>query len=219
MLKYKISTLFILISMICTFTFVNAQEPKLKNTTIYIDPGHGGRDPGAMHKEIKESNINLKISENLKEKLEKEGAKVYMTRKGDYDLSKPNAKNHKKSDLSERARLINESDCDIYISIHLNSDNSSTWYGPQVFYTTKNNNNIEIASITQTIINKKLKTNRQIKQLKNMYLFDRIEKQGILIEAGFLSNPNDRYLLTKEEHINKLVESIKESIIEIMKKH
>lgn len=217
MLKYKITTLFILITMICTFTFVNAQEPKLKEKIIYIDPGHGGRDPGAIYKDLKESEINLQISKILKQELESNGAKVYMTRTGDFDLSHPTAKNHKRDDLSERARLINQSECDIFISIHLNSDKSSTWQGPQIFYTTKNKKNIILAQKIQEKINKNLKSDRKIQEIKNMYLFDRIEKPGILIEAGFISNSNDRYLLTNEEHIKKLSKIITESITETLK--
>ena len=217
MVKYKIMTLFILIIMLCTFTFVNAQELKLKGKVIYLDPGHGGRDPGAIYKEMKESEINLEISNKIKKELENNGAKVYMTRTGEYDLSDPKAKNHKKDDLSERAKLINESNCDLYISIHLNSDKSSTWFGPQVFYTIKNKKNKEIAQIIQEKINKQLKTDRKIKEIKNMYLFDRIEKPGILFEAGFISNSNDRNLLKKDDHINKIAQTVKDAIIEILK--
>lgn len=215
MIKYKISTLFILITMICTFTFVNAQEPKLKGKIIYIDPGHGGRDPGAIYKELKESEINLEISKVLKQELEKNGAKVYMTRTGDYDLSHPKVTNHKKDDLSERARLINQSACDIFISIHLNSDKSSTWHGPQIFYTKKNKQNKTLAQKIQENLNKTLKSDRKEKEIKNMYLFDRIEKPGILLEAGFISNSNDRYLLKKEEHIKTLAKIITDTISDI----
>ena len=88
MLKYKMHILFIFILTLCTFTFVRAEEQRLKGKTIYLDPGHGGRDPGAIYKEIKESEINLQIAQELKIELEKEGAKIYMTRIGNYDISK-----------------------------------------------------------------------------------------------------------------------------------
>ena len=218
MIKYKIYVLFTLIITMCTFTFVSAEEPKLLGKTIYLDPGHGGRDPGAIYKELKESNINLEITLKLKTELEKNGAIVYLTRNGDYDLSKINATNHKKSDLSQRAKMINESECNMYISIHLNSDPSPTWYGTQIFYTTKNEENKKIAEIMQKNIKNNLNTDRKIKQLKNMYLFDRIKKPGILVEAGFISNANDRYLLKQEEYQQKLAQTITESIVEYYKK-
>lgn len=214
MLKYKISTLFIFILTLCSFTLVSAEEQKLKGKIIYLDPGHGGRDPGAMYKEIKESEINLQITNELKKILESNGAIVYQTRIGDYDLSKIKTKNHKRNDLETRAQLINESDCDIYISIHLNSDPSPTWSGTQIFYTTKNEENKKLAQIVQTKIRENLKTKREIKPLKNMYLFDRIKKPGVLIEAGFISNSNDRYLLKQQSYQKKLAQTITDAIIQ-----
>lgn len=213
MLKYKMHILFLFIVTLCTFTFVNAEEPILKNKTIYIDPGHGGRDPGAIYKDIKESDINLQISKHLKEELEKNGAQVYLTRIGDYDLSENNARNHKKNDLTARARLINESNCDMYISIHLNSDPSPTWNGIQIFYTDNNENNKKIAET----IKEQLKLKRKTKELKNMYLFEKINQPGILIEAGFISNPNDRYKLKQTDYQQELSKNITEGIIKYFK--
>lgn len=213
MIKYKMHILFLFIVTLCTFTFVSAEEPMLKNKTIYIDPGHGGRDPGAFYKDIKESDINLQISKYLKEELENNGAQVYLTRIGDYDLSENNARNHKKNDLTARARLINESNCDMYISIHLNSDPSPTWNGIQIFYTDNNENNKKIAKT----IKEQLKLKRKTKELKNMYLFEKISQPGILIEAGFISNPNDRYKLKQSEYQQELSKNITEGIIKYFK--
>lgn len=213
MLKYKIRLLFILIVTICTFQFVKAEEPQLLGKVIYIDPGHGGRDPGAIYKEMKESDINLKISTQLSEELKKQGAKVYLTRIGDYDLSENNARNHKRNDLTARARIINESNCDMYISIHLNSDHSPTWNGIQIFYTNNNEDNKKIAEIIKT----QLKSKRKTAELKNMYLFDKIKQPGVLIEAGFISNPNDRYRLKQEEYQKELAKKITKGIIEYFK--
>lgn len=217
MLKYKMNILFIFILTLCTFTFVNAEEQQLKGKIIYLDAGHGGRDPGAMYKDLKESEINLQISNELKIKLESHGAIVYQTRIGDYDISKIYTKNHKKNDLETRAKIINESDCDIYISIHLNSDPSPTWNGTQIFYTNKNEKNKELAQIIQNEFKEKLKSKREIKPLKNMYLFDRIKKPGVLIEAGFISNANDRYLLKNKEHQKKIADTITDALIKYYK--
>ncbi len=217
MLKYKMNILFVFILTLCTFTFVNAEEQQLKGKIIYLDAGHGGRDPGAMYKDLKESEINLQISNELKIKLESHGAIVYQTRIGDYDISKIYTKNHKKNDLETRAKIINESDCDIYISIHLNSDPSPTWNGTQIFYTNKNEKNKELAQIIQNEFKEKLKSKREIKPLKNMYLFDRIKKPGVLIEAGFISNANDRYLLKNKEHQKKIADTITDALIKYYK--
>lgn len=214
MIKYKMHILFLFIVTLCTLTFVSAEEQILKGKIIYIDPGHGGRDPGAIYKDLRESDINLQISKYLKDELENNGAQVYLTRIGDYDLSENNARNHKKNDLTARARLINESNCDMYISIHLNSDPSPTWNGMQIFYTDNNEKNKEIAET----IKEKLKLKRKTKELKDMYLFEKIKQPGILIEAGFISNPNDRYKLKQTNYQQELSKNITNGMIEYLKK-
>ena len=123
----------IFIFVFCVFYKVDAKiteyELPLLGKLIYIDPGHGGRDPGAIYKDIYESPINLEISKNLMQKLEKLGAIVYLTRTGEYDISNPNAWNKKHSDLQNRVNLIEKSNADLYLSIHLNADVSNKWKG------------------------------------------------------------------------------------------
>ena len=101
----------------------------------------------------------------------------------------------------------------MYISIHLNSDSSPTWNGTQIFYTNKNEQNKEIAQKIQEQFKEELKIKRETKQLKNMYLFDRIKKPGILVEAGFISNPNDRYKLKQTKYQQQIAQVITKGII------
>lgn len=183
----------------------------LVNKVIYIDPGHGGVDPGAIYKDMKESDINLNFSYKIGEKLEELGATVYYTRTGDYDLS--STKNgRKKSDLSNRVKLINDSKSDLYLSIHVNSEATGKWYGPQVFYTLKNDNNEKLAECVQ----KKLKNNKISKRnhsiISGVYMYDRINIPGILIEVGFLSNYSDRINLNDEKYLEKFAEIIKKGV-------
>ena len=88
----KIYSVFLLIIFICTFSLVGADIKKsdleLLGKVIYVDPGHGGPDPGTLYKDIYEKDINLEICKKLQTILEEEGAIVYLTRYGDYDLSK-----------------------------------------------------------------------------------------------------------------------------------
>ena len=211
----KIFMLFLFIFMVYSTSYIyanqNKSELKLIGKVIYLDAGHGGFDPGTLYKNIYEKDINLSICEKLKIILENEGAIVYMTRYGDYDLNS-NSTARKKSDLNNRARIINESNADIYISIHLNSINSSTWSGAQVFYDDVNKNNYNLATIMQEQL-KDLKTIREVKEIKNMLMNRKIIIPGVLIEAGFLSNPNDRYLLQQSNYQYKIAQSIKNGII------
>lgn len=215
----KSYALFILLLVMCCFSFVNAHTNKnnllLISKVIYLDPGHGGMDPGTVYKNIYEKDINLSICLKLKHELEQEGAIVYMTRDGDYDLSST-TNGRKKSDLNNRVRAINSSKADMYISIHLNSINSSTWNGAQVFYDDINKNNIELADILQQQLKKDLKTVRKVKQIKNILMNRKIKIPGVLIEVGFLSNPNDRYLLMQNNYQYKIANSITKGIIKYL---
>lgn len=215
MIKYKIFTLFVFLILVVGVGFVNASNNNpLKDKVIYIDPGHGGVDPGTIYKNIYEKDINLKISLNLKEKLEEKGAIVYLTRSDDYDLSVTNTINRKRSDLSRRANAINKSNCDLYLSIHLNSESTGTWRGPQVFYDDVNPANKEIALVIQKYLNKLFGTDREYKLVNDLYLEKRVKVPGVLIEVGFLSNSNDRYLLLNDSFIDKVSNCITNSLFE-----
>jgi len=210
--------LLIFIILLSIFSRVNAfvKEAPLMSKIIYLDAGHGGKDPGAYYKDIYEEDINLEIVLKLKEKIESLGATVYLTRDDDYDLSSPNASLRKKSDLSHRASMINDSNADIYLSIHLNSSLSTNWKGAQVFYDDINPKNKEIAEIFQKGFNENLNSTRSIKEISTLYMYKNINKPGVLLEVGFISNPNERYLLKTNEYQNKIVDTIASSLIEIL---
>lgn len=215
MLRYKICVFLFLILGIVGFNFVRAEENNLPlfGHIIYVDPGHGGLDPGAMYMNIREAPINLEISKKLEEALTKQGAIVYMTRYGDYDLSLPNASNHKRSDLNQRIKLINESDCTLFLSIHLNADTSESWYGAQVFYDDINSDNVILAEFLQNEFSKSLNSKRKIKEIDDLYLYRKVEKTGVLVEVGFLSNANERYLLRQDSYQQKIVDTIVTGVI------
>ena len=214
MFKYKIITLFLLLLSISLFDYSYAKERNysLKNKIIYIDPGHGGNDPGAMYKDVLEKDINLEISKLLKTELNKKGATVYLTRNGDYDLSVPNTINNKRSDLSRRGNVINKSNCDLFLSIHLNAESYSSWHGAQAFYNSKLKENKEIAKIFQNLFKEKLNSDRNYKKDNTLYLQNRITRPGVLLELGFLSNPNERYLLQTDNYQKKIVNVIIEGV-------
>lgn len=215
MIRHKMTVLFVLLIGICAFNFVKAgnNELPLFGKIIYLDPGHGGPDPGAMYKDIKEKDINLQISKKLEERLTKLGAIVYLTRYGDYDLSVNNTINRKRSDLSRRGNIINKSDCDLFLSIHLNAESTGIWKGAQTFYNTNNKQNKEIAKILQQQFKDDLNSKRKEKNKNDLYLQKRINKPGVLIEVGFLSNASERYLLRQKTYQDKVTLSITNGIL------
>lgn len=198
--------------------YVNALSSSVLNKVIYLDPGHGGIDSGATYKNIKEDSINLDYSKKLKEKLEKKGAIVYLTRYDDYDLSISKT-NRKKSDIINRVNLINNSDANLFISIHLNSENSNLWSGIQVFYDKINSKNEILANILQNNLKKVSVKKRNAKNIENLLLLKKTEIVGVLIELGFISNFNDRKVILSEDYKEKVCDLIVESIEEYFNKY
>ena len=215
MKKYYLKNIFIFIILVSLFTFfkVNASLP-LSGKIIIIDVGHGGKDPGTVSNNIYESNINLNISKYLEYYLSINGATVVLTRTGNYDLSSPNIKNRKRSDFDNRIKIINNSNANLYVSIHLNYLEDSTYYGPQIFYNNNQKNNKLIAKTIQEYLNDKIKTNRKIKKIPTKtYMYSKLKPEGVLIECGFLSNNNERRKLVKEQYQEKIAKYIAEAII------
>lgn len=190
------------------FSYLNIKvEAKEDENVIFIDPGHGGMDGGCSHEELIEKNINLKIGLKLKKILEESGYIVMMTRSGDYHLCKD--KFSKKEDLQTRIDLINNSNADMFVSIHTNSFVKEKYFGAQVFYNGVNPNNLLVASNIQGYLSTFTKTTRIHKNLDNIMILRNITKVGCLIETGFISNPNEYELFQSELYLEQLANCIK----------
>ena len=181
---------------------------------ILIDPGHGGIDGGAQSKTgTIEKDINLQIALKLRDNLEEKGYKVYMTRDEDEGLyQKGNTvKEKKREDLNRRVEMKKETECDIFVSIHQNMFPQSKCYGAQVWYAS-NDNSYNLATIVQDSIKESVKDNnkRVAKPAAEAYLIlrDKYEGASILVECGFLSNPDEEVKLKSDEHQNLIVEGI-----------
>lgn len=212
-MKHKFYFIFLIILNILLINKVYSYKLPLLGKIIYLDAGHGGIDVGANYKDICEKNINLEIVKILAYKLESNGATVYLTRYGDYDLSNIGVRYRKKSDLYNRAKIINNSSADIYISIHLNSTTSSVWSGAQVFYDDINSKNILLAKK----IKESIDTKREIQEINNMYFNKLVTKPGVLVELGFLSNSKDRNNLINEGYQNRITDMVVDGIINYFK--
>ena len=215
MFNYKVGVFLAFIALLCAFNFVSAENKDLPllSKVIYLDPGHGGTDSGAYYKGIKESDLNLQLSKRIMKSLKEDGATVYLTRYDDYDLAVNNAYHRKRSDLSRRANIINKSGCDMFISVHLNADSTESWYGAQAYYDNINPENEKIAKIFQEELKRYLNTDREYKENNTKYMQHRINRPGILLEAGFLSNPNERYLLQKRYYQDKVAEVVRKAVV------
>lgn len=186
----------------------------ISNRIIAIDPGHGGVDPGAVSRNgVIESDINLKIALNLKRLIEQSGGIVVMTRTTDVGLYSPEAKTlrqMKKEDLHKRKEIVESSQADVFISIHLNSFIKPAYYGAQTFY----KKDCEEGEKFALIIQKELKNildkenNREPQKRDDVFLLNEINIPSVLVECGFLSNKEEEVLLQEELYQEKIAWSI-----------
>lgn len=203
--------LIILILLTSTASYGKEINNKLEKKIIVLDPGHGGKDKGTSVGDVYESKINLEISLKLKKELTKYGVVALLTRDGDYDLSSPNVSRRKKSDFDNRIKLINNSNADLYLSIHINYLSDSKYYGAQVFYV---NDNLNLAKSIQKSLKDDLKSPLNEKKLGNeIYMYKKLNVPGVLIECGFISNNKERKLLIDEVYQYKIVNSIIKGLI------
>lgn len=210
MKKIILITLIILNLIAYIPTIAQTKKLILNDMTIVIDPGHGGKDVGTSYKDIYEKDINLSISLYLKEELDKHGANVILTREGDYDLSTPNTNTRKKSDFNNRIKITNEANADLFISIHQNYYNDSKYKGTQIFY----KGNEEIAEYLQENIN----PDRKTKKISNeLYMYNKIKADTLLIECGFISNSNDRKNLINENYQKEYAKTLIKYIVNYYK--
>lgn len=188
-------------------TFVES-EPIEGRTCVILDAGHGGVDGGATScTGVLESQFNLEISRRINDLLHLLGVKTIMIRTDDISVytEGESIAAKKISDLKERTRIVNEASDSILLSIHMNHFSDSRYYGPQVFYANAESSK-SYAEEMQSALNYHLVDNskRTIKRAEGIYLMQHINKPGILVECGFLSNQEEEAKLRDPEYQKKL---------------
>lgn len=198
---------------------INVTSPKNSNNKklIVIDPGHGGFDGGGSSKTgVLEKGINLNISFKLREELQKQGYDVLMTREEDKLLYDDNDKSRtrKTQDLANRCKIKNDSNCDMFISIHLNIFPESKYYGAQVWYS-KLEESRKLAIILQQ--NLKVDLNNGNKRVaksggNEFKVLNGGHMPSVIIECGFLSNVEEAGKLNTEEYQGLIAKTIAKSV-------
>lgn len=208
--------------MVVNLSFVkqtmNNEKLQVGSKKILIDAGHGGMDGGTSSKNgTLEKNINLSIAIKLKEKLQKLGYEVVMTREEDTGLYSRSGtiRESYTEDLKKRCNLKKSSNCDMLISIHLNYFTESKYYGAQVWYSNYKDSSI-LAAVTQKNLRIDLDpSNKRVqKPAKNAYriLRENDIMPSVIVECGFLSNYEEEQKLKSDEYQQKIAESISKSI-------
>jgi len=173
----------------------------LEKKIIVIDAGHGGWDPGKTGSAGEnEKNINLAIAKKLTMLLESGGAVVYTIRNTDEALGQS-----KKEDMSERKKIIDMSKADILVSIHQNSFPSAEVKGAQVFYHGDSKEGEMLAGCIQKKLCEILDSSndRIEKANESYYILRKTEIPAVIVECGFLSNPQEENKLNSSDYQNK----------------
>lgn len=191
------------------------------NKVILIDPGHGGVDGGAVAKNgALEKDINLQMGLILKQKLEHDGYKVFMTRETDTGLytEGKTIREKKREDLANRVKMKRNTGAQVFISIHQNTFPEEKYSGTQVWYSPNSNDSKEFANIIQKGAKEKLgqETKREPKDAKTQFRVLRSSPNAaaVIVECGFISNQEECKMLTSKDYQEKFTQMIKESVDE-----
>ena len=181
--------------------------------------GIGVPDEGAQSSNgTTEAQTNLKIALKLQNLLEQSGCTVILTRSDEnaiYDIDSKTLKQKKISDIRNRVKIGNESQADIFVSIHLNKIPQSQYDGWQTFYREGSTDGEKLAKLIQSSLNETIQkeNNREAKTIENIYIIKHVEIPTTIVECGFLSNPQEEKLLLEDEYQNKLAWGIYNGII------
>lgn len=210
---------FIIYLILIIFAFYNIDNYSAVNVeynslpVIVIDAGHGGEDGGAVANNVVEKNINLSISNKLRDIFISSGFNVKMTRSSDkmiYD-SGDTLRERKVSDMKNRLNLFNESENNTVISIHQNKFTQEEYKGSQLFYSTNNKESEKLALSIKTSIKTLIQPDneREIKPAdRNIYLLYNSKTPSVIVECGFISNIEEARLLKDSAYQNKIAFAI-----------
>ena len=183
----------------------------IKDKIITLDPGHGGSDPGAIGASgIKEKQIALEISMRVKELLEKEGAKVFMTRTTDKDVYAPNASD--RAELQARVNVAEKHNSDLFLSLHINSSVNKSVGGFSSYYYPKTDNDLKIAKTIQDKFAKNFGVDNLGVRQANFYVVKRCSMPATLLEMCFISNPKEEKLMKSKWFQKKTARLIVEGV-------
>jgi N-acetylmuramoyl-L-alanine amidase len=207
-IKKILPLLLIVFVIIALFLVVIRDDYLPSNTTdmefrVVVDAGHGSIDSGTSYGNIYEKDINLAIAKYLYNELKKVNIIPIMTRTEDklYQDSR-------NKDIRYRPRVAEENSADLFISIHTNNFPSSQPSGSQLFYKNGSEESKKLAEFIQQELIKLRKENNRVIKTGDYYVLNKVTCPGVLVEVGFISNPEDRKFLTDKNYQQELARAI-----------
>lgn len=171
---------------------------------VYLDPGHGGSDPGTSGNGIIEKELVLKIALEARRQLENAGVRVIMSRESDVYVS-----------LKERSHGANSVNPDIFVSVHANSSLSPSAYGIESFY--MKDIDYQLAKDMQRRLMQYMSTADRGVKYENFHVIRETKMPATLVEVGFVSNPNEANKLKQPYTQNALAEAITNGAVDYLK--
>lgn len=181
-------------------------ETRSEEPVIIIDAGHGGEDGGASDNGILEKDINLSIALKLRDMLRAGGFRTEMTRDSDvsiYDDTSETTRQKKVSDLNNRVEIINKYKNNILVSIHQNKFEQPQYFGTQIFYSANLPQSEKLAEEIKRSVTGLLQpeNKRELKRAdKSIYILSKAEVPAVIVECGFISNPEEAEKLSQEKY-------------------
>ena len=209
----------VLMTIVICLTFVYGV--KIKNATaqkvnyiVVLDAGHGGIDAGVVADNgIKESDLNLDICNKIKRELQAYCISVVMTRNGLGGLYGLATKGFKNRDMQKRKEIINNSNADLVVSVHINKCPFEYRKGAQVFYKIGDENSKNFATFLQNELNELPNADKDNACLVGDYFVLNCSKiPSVLIECGFFSNKENQSQLLTESYRQSLAGVIASAI-------
>lgn len=200
---------FIVMVLISKFVRQVSVESPIYDYTIVIDAGHGARDGGCVGVTGSiEKDLNLEYAKSLKSLLETKNIKVVMTRTNDDELYDENANNKKLSEMKTRATLIKNSQPDLVVSIHMNSFPLKSVNGAKAFYRKDSEKSKQVADNIQKSMHYYCGVKSKMSATGDYYILNCTEYPSVLVECGYLSNPEEEQKLLSKEYREKLMHSV-----------
>lgn len=200
----------ILLLLVLSTIYHHSESPvfstQKNKKVIVIDVGHGGNDPGKVSTDgIQEKDVNLEIAGYLKDYLIAQDFVVYLTRETDCGLYDEGASNKKSSDMKNRIQFFKDKNATYVVSIHQNSYSDTIQHGAQTFYYSTSEESKQLADHIQNHLLKLDNTNtRTIKSSDSYYLLKHSSVPAVIVECGFLSNPEETAKLTDPNYQKQL---------------